>query len=215
MVSRSAPAQRPKFDTLFADPRHYRGDCRLVVTAIRCGWLKDAPQADRDALATRFEQVTTERWAADPNTRSVRAFFAECAVLLAMDRDDTAPALRLMRYAWAGRVTGRATGRPRERWHVSDFAGRIDANELRRRVMAEGMDLRTLHTIDVRPAPPPDKSDDPTWGGERIALAVVPDARYGWRVWLVCPRCRMRRGHLYPTRAGCQCRECANIAYGE
>ncbi len=204
-----AHAPRPKFDTLFADARHYRGDCRLVVTAIRRGWLKDAPQADRDALAARFEQVTTERWAQDPDTRSVRAFFAECAVLLAMDRDDTAPIHRALRYAWAGELTDRTTGRPRERWHVSDYPNRIDANELRRRAKADGTDLRTLHAIDVRPA---DKPDDP---GERIALAVVADARYGWRVWLVCPRCKCRRAHLYPVRAGVRCRKCAGIAYAD
>ena len=125
-------APRPKFDTLFADPRHYRADCRLVVTAIRRGWLNDAPQADRDALATRFEQVTTERWAANPDTQSVRAFFAECAVLLAMDRDNSAPVLHLLRYAWAGEVTDRTTGRPRERWHVSDYPNRLDAGAIQR-----------------------------------------------------------------------------------
>lgn len=55
---------------------------------------------------------------------------------------------------------------------------------------------------DVRAA---DKPDDP---GERIALAVVTDARYGW---LVCPRCRSRRIHLYPTRSNVRCRRCAGI----
>ena len=209
LTNEHAHAPRPKFDTLFADPRHYRGDCRLVVTAILRGWLNDAPQADRDALSARFEQVTTERWAADPDTRNIRAFFAEVAVYMAMDRDDRAPGLRLLRYAWAGELTDRNTGRPRERWHVSDYPNRIDANELRRRAKADGTDLRTLHAIDVRPAYKPDDA------GERIALAVVADARYGWRVWLVCPRCKCRRAHLYPVRAGVRCRKCAGIAYAD
>lgn len=199
----------PKFDTLFADPRHYRADCRLVVTAIRRGWMAKAPQADRDALAKRFEQVTTERWATDPDSRNVRAFFAECAVLLAMDRDNTNLAIRALRYAWAREPTERSTGRPRERWHVSDYPNRIDANELRRRAKARGTDLQTLQAIDVRSA------DKPGDDGERVVLVVLPDPQYVWRVWLVCPRCKRRRVHLYPTRGGIRCRKCAGIAYSE
>lgn len=200
-------APRPKFDTLFADPRHYRGDCRLMVTAIRRGWLNDAPRADRDALVARFREAKRERWEADPGNHNARALFAEVVALMAMDRDNMAPLHRALQYAWAGELTDRTTGRPRKRWHVSDYPNRIDANELRRRAKAAGADLRTLHSIDVRPA---DKPDDP---GERIALAVVADARYGWRVWLVCPRCQHRRAHVYPVRAGVRCRKCARIAY--
>lgn len=204
-----AHAPRPKFDTLFADPRHYRGDCRLMRTAIRRGWLNDAPQADRDALVARFEQASAERRADDPDTMNFRATFAEAWAMIELERANQDPLLRALRYSWAGELTDRNTGRPRERWHVSDYPNRIDANELRRRAKADGTDLRTLHAIDVRPA---DKPDDP---GERIALAVVADARYGWRVWLVCPRCKCRRGHLYPVRAGVRCRKCAGIAYAD
>ncbi len=199
--------QRPKFDTLFADPRHYRGDCRLMRTALRRGWLDDAPQADRDALTARFEQAIRERQADDPEGCNLRALLAEHSTMNEMAGGDTRDALRVLRYAWAGELTARNTGRPRKRWRVSDYSHRIDANELRRRAKAEGIDLRTIHAIDVRPA---DKPDDP---GERVALAVVTDARYRWRVWLVCPRCMRRRGHLYPTRAGAKCRECARIGY--
>lgn len=209
LTNEHAHAPRPKFDTLFADPRHYRGDCRLMVTAIRRGWLKDAPQADRDALSARFNEAMRERWATEPAESKPRALFAEVAAMLAMDRDNTAPIHRALRYAWGGELTDRNTGRPRERWHVADYPNRIDANELRRRAKADGTDLRTLHAIDVRPA---DKPDD---AGERIALAVVADARYGWRVWLVCPRCKCRRAHLYPVRAGVRCRKCAGIAYAD
>ena len=94
------------------------------------------------------------------------------------------------------------------RRHVADFPERIDANAVRRCAMAQGMDLRTLHAIDVR------RDDDPDGPGERIALAVVADARYGWRVWLVCPGCAHRRLHLYPLRAGVRCRKCWGIVYG-
>lgn len=206
-----AHAPRPKFDTLFANPRHYRGDCRLMRTAIRRGWLDDAPQSDRDALVTRFERASAERRADDPDGMNFRALFAECYVAIELERANLEPASRALRYSWAGGLADRNTGkggRPRERWHVADYPKRIDAYELRRRAKADGTDLRTLRAIDVRPA---DKPDDP---GERIALAVVADARYGWRVWLVCPRCKCRRAHLYPVRAGVLCRACAGISYG-
>ncbi|MFN7022301.1 MAG: hypothetical protein ACK4WH_13365 [Phycisphaerales bacterium] len=215
-------APRPKFDTLFADPRNYRGDCRLMRTAIRRGWLNDAPQADRDALVARFERATGEREAAGytSETQRLRVLFAELRTAIELERANQAPLLRALRYAWPGELADRDTGkggRPRERWHVSDYPNRIDANELRRRAKADGVDLRTLRggAIDVRPAPPADKPDDPGGWGERIALAVVADARYGWRVWLVCPRCKFRRAHLYPLRAGVRCRKCAGIAYAD
>ncbi len=207
MTNEHNHAPRPKFDTLFADPKHYRGDCRLMRTAIRRGWLNDAPQADRDALVARFEQASAERRADDPSTINFRALLAECAVVIEMDRTNLEAAARALRYSWAGEPTGQSTGRPRERWYVSDRPDRIDANELRRSAKAEGADLRTLHAIDVRPADKPDDS------GERIALAVVADARYGWRVWLVCPRCKYRRAHLYPVRSGVRCLKCAGIGY--
>jgi hypothetical protein len=45
-------------------------------TAIRRGWLNDAPQADRDALVARFEQASAERRADDPDATNFRALFA-------------------------------------------------------------------------------------------------------------------------------------------
>lgn len=156
-------------------------DCRLIRTAIRRGWLNDAPQVDRDALVARFEQASAERQADDP--QNVRALLAECKVLIEMHNADLDPVLRRLRYSWAGEWTDRTTGRPRRRRYVSDYVHRLDANEVRRRMNAEGTDLRTLvgAAIDVRIAERPD------YPGERIALAVTPDARYGWRIWLVCP----------------------------
>lgn len=209
LTNEHAHAPRPKFDTLFADARHYRGDCRLLRTAIRRGWLNDAPQADRDALVARFQQASNERRADDPENHNARAILAEVWAWMELDKAARDPLRRLLRYSWAGELTDRNTGRPRERWHVSDYPNRIDANELRRRAKADGTDLRTLHAIDVRPA---DKPDDP---GERIALAVIADARYGRRVWLVCPRCKCRRRFLYCIRRGVLCRDCAGIAYAD
>jgi hypothetical protein len=204
-----AHAPRPKFDTLFADARHYRGDCRLVVTAIQRGWLKDAPQADRDALAARFEQVTTERWAQDPDTRSVRAFFAECAVLLAMDRDDTAPIHRALRYAWAGELTDRTTGRPRERWYVTDYPNRLDAAAIQRDAKRDGRNPLDVRGLTVT------RRDDEGERTDTVEVVAMPDRFRRVKLWLVCPRCKCRRAHLYPVRAGVRCRKCAGIAYAD
>lgn len=205
----SEPKPPPRFATLFADPRHYRGDLRLMRTAIRHGWLNDAPQADRDSLVARFEQATAERRADDAYRPSLRAVLGECRVAIELEQANQNPRLRALRYGWAGNQTNQTTGRPRERWYVSDYPSRIDANELRKRAKADGTDLRTLQAIDVCRA---DKPDDE---GDRIALAVLPDARYGWRVWLVCPRCQRRRIHLYPMRMGVRCWKCAGIVYSD
>ncbi len=203
-------APRAKFDTLFQDARHYRGDLRLMRTAIRRGWLDDAPQADRDALMARFSQAIDERDAAGyvSETQQCRAIFAQAKVMIAavaIDQRDERRAL----FARLADVSVWTGGRPRERRRVGDYANRLDANELRRRFIAEGEDLRTLQAIHVA------SGDllDPAREGERIALAVAPDARYGWRVWLVCPGCGSRRVHLYPTRRAFRCRICANIGH--
>jgi len=177
-------------------------------TAIRRGWLDDAPQADRDALGARFSEAVAARRAADPDTHNARAALAECWATLELLGVPRRAALRVLRYTWAGVPTGRTTGQPRERRHVSDCPNRIDANELLRRVKAEGHDLGTLREIDVRR-----DTDAPDDAAERIALAVVADPRYSWRVWLVCPGCKRWRAHLYPTRQGVRCRKCAGIGY--
>jgi hypothetical protein len=176
-------------------------------TSVGRGWLNDAPQEARDALVARFEQASAERQADDPDATNFRALFAECRAAIELNRANLAPPILALRYAWAGALTDRATGRPRERWRVRDSPNRLDASEVRRRAKADGIDVGTLAAIDARPA---DRPDAP---GERIALAVATDARDGWRVWLVCPRCKSRRLHLYPVRAGVRCRECARIAY--
>lgn len=195
---------RAKFDTLFQDRRHYRGDLRLMRTAIRRGWLDAAPQADRDALLARFVQAIGERDAAGfvSSTQECRAILAQARVMIAavaVDQRDE----RHASYAAIAGVTVWTGGRPRERWHVGDYPTRLDANDLRRRAIAEGIDLRTLDAIKV----------DHAGTIERIGLAVAMDARYGWRVWLVCPGCGSRRVHLFPIRRGFRCRKCANIGH--
>ncbi|MBX3359909.1 MAG: hypothetical protein KF705_00500 [Phycisphaeraceae bacterium] len=167
--------------------------------------MTDVPQVDRDALVRRLTDAQAEREGTE-RLDPCRASIGEARVLLDMHAANMNGAIRAMRLS----VGGKGTGRPRERWHVTDYPNRIDANTIRRHAKASGIDLRTLDgaTIDVRPA---DTPDDP---GERIALAVVADTRCGWRLWLLCPRCRCRRVFLYPTRAGIRCRVCAGIRYG-
>lgn len=198
---------RPKFDSLFADARHYRADCRLLVTAIRRGWLKDAPQADRDALSARFNAAVEKRWESDHGNVNARALFAEAAAMLAMERDNTDPLLRLLRYSWAGEVTDRTTGRPRERWHVSDFPNRLDAAAIQRNAERDGLNPLTIDGLTViRRGVDGERTD-------RVEVAAMPDRFRRVRLWLVCPGCGNRRGHLYPLRAGVRCRGCAGVGY--
>ena len=202
------PPTPPKFDALFADPRHYRADCRLLASAIRRGWLDDAPQADRNALGARFNEAMNSRWAADPKQSNYRALFAEIAAMLAMDRDYMDPLRRLLRYSWAGEVTGQATGRPRERWYVSDHPDRLDAAAIQREQVAAG-----VNPLDVRSVTVNLRGDD--WERtDTAALVAMPDRVRRVRLWLICPTCGRRRAHLYATRAGVRCRECAGIGYG-
>jgi len=197
----------PRFDSLFANPRHYRGDCRLVRTAIRRGWLADAPQSVRDALLARMERAMSERQARDPEGKDSRALVAELWMMVEPTRAQFDGECREARIWWAEWMGASGKGRPRERWHIADHPNRIDAGAIRRQVTADGADLRTARAIDVR------SGDSPDGPGERVALSVAPDARYGLRLWLVCPQCKRRRTHMYPVRAGVRCRRCAGIGY--
>lgn len=201
----NAPGDQPRarFDSLFADARHFRGDCRLVRTAIRRGRLDDLPGAERAALLARFEAAAMSREGqgfASEGAR-VRALLASVGVALDVEGADLQDSRAALRAAFTGEYR---TGRPRERWRVSDHPARLDANRLRREAIEEGRDLRTLGGVELRRAGAP---------GERVGVAVVADAFYGWRVWLLCPRCQRRRVHLYPTRRGVLCRACAGVGY--
>ncbi len=192
------PTTREPFAELFADPRHYRGDCRLLRTAIRRGWLDDAPQDVRDALVSRFDTATREREAAGfaSDAERTRVLLAEVSVGLELGRSNLADAAAGLRWLLTGDTTPRP-GRPRERVRTTDHPTRLDANALRRRAIAEGIGPATVTGIDA--------------SGERIGLAIVPDARYGVRWWLLCPRCGGRRVHLYGVAAGWRCRGCAGV----
>gem|GEM_PF-4537017 len=199
----STPPARTRFDSLLSDPRHYRGDLRMVRAALRANRLESLTDDERAALVDRVFNTDLDALAGPcgHTLTSVRALLTRARLGIDMTRRNQLAHWQPLGYM--------LPGRPRRHRLTLNKAGRIDANELRRRAKADGTDLRTLHAIDVRPA---DKPDD---AGERIALAVVADARYGWRVWLVCPRCKCRRAHLYPVRAGVRCRKCAGIAYAD
>lgn len=206
-VSTPGAGFRSHFDTLFADPRHFRGDCRLMRTAIRRGWLDDVPQAHRDTLIDRYERARAEREAAgfasaSAQTRAILAWVRAGVEAVSADQRNEHRALR---YARAGVWTGHTTGRPRERSHVGEWANRIDATAIRRRVIAEGGDVATARAIVVG-------RDD---AGQRVAVSVSLGRVGGWRLRLVCPRCGVRRVFLYPTTSGVACRECAGIRYAD
>jgi hypothetical protein len=203
----SAGEPRVRFDSLFRDTSHFRGDCRLIRTAIRRGRLNDLSDVERAALLARFESAVTARedqGFASQNART-RALLASVRVALDVERADLRDAHGALRTAFTGRYT---SGRPRERWYVRDFPARLDAHRLRREALADGADPRALRAVELRPA------DKPSAPGVRIALVVVSDALCGWRVLLICPRCNRRRVFLYPTRRGVVCRACAGIRHG-
>jgi len=209
--SQSDASMSSRFGTLFANRRHYRGDCRLMCWAIRRGWLAEAPQADRIALLERFEAARASREASPSASGDIRAALAGGWVGIHLLRADDLLAFQAIQYSWAGKPTGRTTGRPRARWYVSDCAGRIDIRQIRREADSQGLDILgyTGGAIFVRPR-------DSTEGqGERVSLAIsgAMNGRRAWRVLLVCPRCRSRREHLYPTTNGVKCRKCARIGY--
>jgi hypothetical protein len=167
-------------------------------TAIRRGWLDDAPQGVRDALVERFNAATAEREAAGfaSDSGRARALMAEIRVALELGRSNLADAAAGLRWLLTGGAAPRP-GRPRERVRATDHPTRLDANALRRRARAEGVELSEVVGIDA--------------GRERIGLAVVGDARYGVRWWLVCPRCGGRQVYLYGVTAGWRCRGCAGL----
>lgn len=96
-----APA-RQRFDALFREARRYRGDCRLVRTAIRRGWMDDLPQSDRDALVRRLIEAQSERADFDRLNPS-RAALGEARVLLEMHSRNVDSLARLVRLASATR----------------------------------------------------------------------------------------------------------------
>ncbi|MBX3405056.1 MAG: hypothetical protein KF699_16720 [Phycisphaeraceae bacterium] len=204
---------RARFDTLFADPRHFRADCRLLRTAIRRGWLDDAPPDDREALVDRLEAACAdwrERNSDGPrrvNGAFTRGLLAQVWAAIEMSRANT---LAIRREA-ASLLGWNGTGRPRTRPRPAERPRCVDANTVRRLLLAAGHDLARVRSIVVAVDPP----DAPGAWAQRITLAAVPDRVYGWRVWLVCPRCKCRRGHLYPVRFGVRCRKCAGIGYRE
>lgn len=95
----------------------------------------------------------------------------------------------------------RPQGRPRKR--AAYRATRLAKAE------AAGTDLQTLREVTVTC----NRAEGPA-RAERIRLAVSPDPRWGWRVWLLCPQCGLRRAHLYPTTYGIMCRGCGELGYG-
>ncbi len=102
---------------------------------------------------------------------------------------------------------GGRSGRPRDRWHVSDYPQRLDARSIRRELLAEGGDPRKATCIEVTHGAGNNRRTD------RARMVAIDCPIYGVRLWLVCPRCGSRRVHLYHVNAGIACRSCLRIIY--
>jgi hypothetical protein len=191
---------RPRFDTLFIDPHHYRADLRLVRSAIRKRWVR--PE-DRAALVQRVEDAMDERAASpDPvHANSVRRTLGEAWTLLAMESDN-------IRMEQRDR-TGGKLGRPRRRWWVSDFpaGGVLDAGAIRRDMLASGTDISGGLVLAAVVKGP---------GGElaaSVTAAAIQRPPFGLYFVLICPRCGRRRMRLYGTRRGLVCSGCGRLRH--
>lgn len=102
---------------------------------------------------------------------------------------------------------GQRTGRPRERWYVGDYPQRIEANALRRDLLARGVDLASVRLVTFR------HGDGEGARTDSAALRPALCPVYGVQLWLLCPRCGSRRAHLYHVRSGLACRRCLGIGY--
>lgn len=187
---------------LFTDPSHFRGDCRLLRTAIRRGWVDQLTDDERGDIVRRFNIARDDR-DADPNLSDnarLRGLVASIAWMLAIDRRDTDDARRERQATWPHPRP--LNGRPRERWHVGDYGRRIDATALRRQHVKAGGDPSDVTALDVIAEE------------YRVRVNVtLANAAPGFapRWMLTCPRCGRPRQHLYATVGGLGCRGCLNI----
>lgn len=65
---------------------------------------------------------------------------------------------------------GQWTGRPREHWRVSDYPHRLDANDIRRRVLADGGDPAAVGWLEYT------HQRDDVCRTDRVLLSAMPDA---------------------------------------
>lgn len=100
---------RSRFDTLFIDPRHIRGDCRMVRTALRLGRVAPDDVADLLArLANALRTLDADNFAS--RSAAARAKLAAAAALFGVLRDALDAETRATRY-----MPGQTRGRPRTR----------------------------------------------------------------------------------------------------
>lgn len=187
---------------LFADARHYRGDCRMLASAIRRGWTDALTDGERADLVTRFQHATAQREAdaALSDNARLRGIVASIRWMLAIDRRETDDARRERQRTWPRPRP--LNGRPRERLHVGDFGHRIDAAALRRQYFNAGGDPAGIEAVDLQ-------TGDQL---HRVRLVTVASPDFAPRWMVVCPRCNARRRHLYATRGGLGCRRCLRMA---
>lgn len=195
---------RPRFDELFANPRHYRGDCKLLRTAIRRGWLDDLAPDARDALFARLLKATSERDSCEylSDDQRARGGLAMARAIIDAEQRALAEAKHFTRFAWPSPT--HPTGRPRDRYQVSEHKHRIEASVLRRQYVRSGGNPDEVTAIDA------------TIGEHLVRLRVTrPSTAAGFsaRWLLVCPSCGVARSHLYSTKGGIGCRGCLVLRY--
>ncbi|HMN95131.1 MAG TPA: hypothetical protein PKC43_02080 [Phycisphaerales bacterium] len=193
-------------DALFADTRHFRGDARLFRTALRRGWLQRTPGQRLASLAERMAETHAERTGRGFTTANAagRHGLGFAMTIVAIEElnakaagetlDDLSP------------TPVRPPGRPRMRPRRADAGAILDAALIAAQARDEGRDLDALVVV-VRDA---DRPDDP---GVKIAVELVPMPRGARRAFFRCPRCLIRRAHLFPDAKGVGCRTCGVVDY--
>lgn len=184
---------RVRFEDLITDGRQFRGDCRLLTTCVRRGWLAGASEEVKDDVLIRFMDGCQGFSAPEPVSVNQETRFAGAmlklinAIVAAEGRHRNA----LHRYVRGKRATGRLAFRQ----SADKAAQSLDAKAIAGSAVASRVDPARLSDLKV---------EFPTPEGirpQRIEIAHEQGAGRGRRTWLVCPRCGKRWTKLNSIRA--------------
>jgi len=189
------PNRRP-FDTLFADPRRFRGDLRLARTAIR---RNTVPPENRGPLIDKLMALLDVR-------EEYERLYGPCKagrLMLGAARALLDAAQHNLRLDWELDRLLRGYGK---RGPIPRRAG-----------VREGcrLDVRALQIGDTGPSPVATGFVRSTFADgtqETATIVRLPGVREQRWAYL-CPRCRRRCRYLFARMSGLACRRCARRTY--
>jgi hypothetical protein len=210
------PSHEPrlKFDNLLTDRRHYRGDLRLISTAVRKGWIKS--DEDRRALIERLSEMHLKDNAlldSFPDLRRCLLHIRGARIVLEMDRQN-------QRRKWAHGLYGedcwmrppgytQIRGRYQLRPRAEDL-DRLDISVPRVRAHVREAQAAGRQSISVKYT---DYEGRPQSQAVRVAIRYSPVV--GPQPLFLCPDCDARRKSLFLAMRGYwACRVCLELTYG-